>query len=43
MTFGTDIHGAQAINPNDVGNLFTFFPLAPPAGKSFHLYSEISQ
>ncbi len=31
----TDIYGPQRINPIDFGDLHTF-PLAPPAGQSFH-------
>lgn len=41
MRFGTDIHGAQTMNANDFGDPMTFH-VAPPACKSFHLFSKIS-
>ena len=34
-----DIHGPQRMNPTDLGDRLTF---SPPAGKSFHLFWEIS-
>ncbi len=42
LKFGTDIRGAQRMNPLDFGNPLTFHP-APPTGQSFHLSCEISQ
>ncbi len=42
MKFGTDIHGVQKINFTDFGDPLTF-PVATPAGQSFHLLCEISQ
>lgn len=42
MEFGSDIHGAQMVNPNDFGDLQTF-PLVPPASHSSHLFSETSK
>ncbi len=42
LKFCTDIHGAQRINPNDFGDPLTF-PLAPPAGITYHLSCKISQ
>ncbi len=42
IRFGTDIHGAQMVNPHDVGDPLTC-PLMPPAGQSFHLSSKIYQ
>ncbi len=41
MKFSTDVHGPQRMSPTDFGDLLTC-PLAPPAGQSFHLSSEIS-
>ncbi len=42
MKFGSDFHGCQMMNPNYFGDPFAF-PVAPPAGQSFHLSCEISQ
>ncbi len=37
-----DNHGVLKMSPTDSGGPLTFH-LAPPAGQSFHLFSEISQ
>ncbi len=42
MKFGTDMDAAQMMNPKDIGDPL-IFPVAPSAGQSFHLSSEISQ
>lgn len=42
LKFGADIHGAQRMNPNDSDDPLTL-QIAPPAGQTFHLSSEISQ
>lgn len=36
MTFWTDVHSLEGMNPRDCGHSLTFY-LAPPAGQSFHL------
>lgn len=41
MKFSTDVHVPQRMNPTDFGDDLTFH-LAPPAGQSFNLSSEIS-
>ncbi len=38
MTYSTDIHGSQMINPSDFGDLLTF-PLATRADQNVHLSS----
>ncbi len=43
MKFGTDIHGAQRMNPENYFHGPLTFPLAPPSGQGFHLSYEISQ
>ncbi len=40
MKFCTHIHCPQRINPNESGHPLTVY-LAPPAGQSFYLSSEI--
>lgn len=40
MKLGTDINVALRMKPNDNGDHLTF-PLAPPAGQTFHLSCEI--
>lgn len=41
MKFGTDVHGALWMNPNDLVDSLTYF-LVPSAGQNFHLSSKIS-
>ncbi len=41
MKCATYIQGPYKMNSKDVGDPLTF-PLVPPAGWSFHLFSEIS-
>ncbi len=41
MKFCLDTHSPKRMNPNDFTDPLS--PLAPPAGQSFHLSSEISQ
>lgn len=41
MKVGTNIHGAPRIKPNGFGGPLTI-DLAPPAGQSFNLSSELS-
>lgn len=40
MQFGTDINGAQTMNPNEYGDHLTFNP-ATLASKSFHLINKL--
>lgn len=40
MEVGTDVHGAQRVNPNDVSGLLAF-PLVPPANTFFFTYQEV--
>lgn len=42
MKFGTDIQGAQRINPNDFAD-HLIFPLVTLAAQSCHLSCEIAQ
>ncbi len=40
MKFGTDIHRAQKVNPNDFGDPLTFH-LAPSSGQNFSLSNTL--
>lgn len=42
MNFGTPMHDAQRINPNDSGDFLTF-SLASPAGQSLQMSCDTSQ
>lgn len=40
MLFGTDIYGAQRINPGSMELVIPWLSSLPPAGQRFHLSSE---
>lgn len=42
MKFGMDIYGIQRLHPSHFGDSLNF-PVIPPAGQNFHLFSVISQ
>ena len=42
MKFGTDIHVAKRMNPNDFSDPLNVH-VEPPAAQRFHISSEISQ